>query len=203
MEGIYFNLEKIIEESEDTYLCSKILGTPVFPEKFLLNKNGKCILNDADYFIMQLNLEDIADKITSLPKKGMLYFFINADTLKTKVLFAKDLEETPLEVWNDINCAFSTEDYGQTNGYKMTFDNNLKEGHYIIGSINPNLDLEMDTDINGYITLLEIDFLSLPHSKMLLFGNLAISGGHYVFLIKENDLKNLNFENVIFIDKEN
>ena len=203
MEGIFFNLEKIVEESEDTYLCSKILGTPVFPENFLLNKNGKCILSDSDYFIMQLNLEDIKNINTPLPNKGMLYLFINVDTLKPKVLFAKDLEEAPLEVWDDINCAFSTEDYGQTTGYKMTFDDNLKEGHYIIGSINPDLDLEMDTDINGYVTLLEIDFLSLPHGKMLLFGDLAISGGHYVFLIKANDLINLNFKNVIFIDKEN
>lgn len=203
MEGIYFSLKRIEEENEETYLCSKILGTPVFPENFLVNKTGKCILNDSDYFIMQLNLEDIADKKTPLPKKGMLYFFINADTLKPKVLFAKDLEEAPLEVWDDINCAFSTEDYGQTTGYKMTFDNNLKEGYYIIGSINPDLDLEMDTDINGYVTLLEIDFLSLPHGKMLLFGDLAISGGHYVFLIKEDDLINLKFNNVKFIDIEN
>lgn len=202
MEGIYFSLKRIEEENEETYLCSKILGTPVFPEKFLFNKNGKCILNDADYFIMQLNLEDIADKNASLPKKGMLYFFINVDTLKPKVLFAKDLEEAPLEVLNDINFAFSVEDFGQTTGYKISFDNNLKEGHYILGDINPNLDLEMDMDTNGYITLLEIDFLSLPHSDMLLFGDLATSGGHYVFLIKEKDLINLNFKNVKFVDTE-
>ena len=63
MKNIYFNLNRIEEENEKTYLCSKILGTPVFPENFLLNGNGKCILGDADYFIMQLNLEDIADKI--------------------------------------------------------------------------------------------------------------------------------------------
>lgn len=203
MKNIYFNLNKIEEENEETYLCSKILGTPVFLENFLSNENGKCILGDADYFIMQLNLEDIADRNTPLPKKGMLYFFINVDTLKPKVLFAKDLDEAPLEVWNDINCAFLTEDYGQTNGYKMIFDSNLKEGHYILGDVNHDLDLEMDTDIDGYVTLLEIDFLSLPHSEMLLFGDLAISGGHYVFLIKESDLINLYFRNIKFIDKEN
>ena len=66
---IYLHKE---EENEETYLCSKILGTPVFPKKFFLNKNGKRILNDEDYFI-----------------------------LKPKVLFAKDLEEAPLEVWKD------------------------------------------------------------------------------------------------------
>lgn len=202
MEGIYFSLKRIEEENEETYLCSKILGTPVFPEKFLFNKNGKCILNDADYFIMQLNLEDIKNINTPLPNKGMLYLFINVDTLKPKVLFAKDLEKAPLEVLNDINFAFSVEDFGQTTGYKISFDNNLKEGHYILGDINPNLDLEMDMDTNGYITLLEIDFLSLPHSDMLLFGDLATSGGHYVFLIKENDLINLNFKNVKFVDTE-
>ena len=71
---------------------------------------------------------------------------------------------------------------------------------YILGDVNPDLDLEMDTDIDGYVTLLEIDFLSLPHSEMLLFGDLAISGGHYVFLIKETDLMNLNFNDVKFVD---
>lgn len=203
MDEIYFNLTKIEEENEETYLRSKILGAPVFPQNFLYNKKGRCILKDSDYFVMQLNLEEIVDKNTLLPKTGMIYFFINVDTLKPKVLFAKDLNGITLEVWNDINCAFSTEDYGQTIGYKMTFDNNLKEGHYILGDINPNLDLEMDTDIDDYVTLLEIDFLSLPNSEMLLFGDLAISGGHYVFLIKEDDLINLKFKNVKFIDIEN
>ena len=37
---------------------------------------------------------------------------------------------------------------------------------------------------------------------MLRFGELGISDGRYIFLIKEEDLENLNFSNIKFIDKE-
>ena len=201
MEGIYFKLNKIENENPETYKCSKLLGTPVFPKDFLLNKKGECILTDSDYYIMQLNLEDVANRNTPLPKEGMLYFFIDVNTFEPKVLFAKNINEVPLEVWDDINDGFSL-DFGETIGYEMVFDKDLDEGHYVLGEVNPDLDLETDMDIDGYVTLLEIDFLSLPNDNMLRFGELAISDGRYIFLIKEDDLSKLKFSKVKFIDKE-
>lgn len=203
MDGIYFSFLKIEEENENTYTSSKILGAPVFPKDFLYDKNNNFILDDEDFFIMQLNLKDIANYNTSLPKQGMLYFFINVYTYKPKILFTQeDVDNIDLELWDDINDAFD-EEYGEKNGYKLIFNNCLNEGSFILGSINPDIDLDADIDTNGYITLLEIDFLSLPNSNILLFGELAILGGRYIFLINEKDLENLDFSNVDYVDKEN
>lgn len=202
MEGVYFRQEKIEKESPKTYLYSKFLGVPVFPAGFLRNKKGESILADEDYFIMQINLEDIADRQTLLPKKGMLYFFINVETLQPKVLYAKDDEECDLEVYDDINEGFDKDSFGETVGYRLVFDKALEEGHFILGDINPDIDLETDVDTNGYVTLLEIDCLNLPNDNILKFGDLAVGEGHYIFLIKETDLKKLNFSKVVFVEKE-
>ena len=122
-----------------------------------------------------------------------------ADPIRRTILNL--LKNGPLTA-GDINDHFEEEVFGETNGYELVFENNLEEGHYVFGDINPDLDLETDTDIDGYVTLLEIDFLSLPHDNMLRFGELGISDGRYIFLIKEEDLENLDFSNVKFIDKE-
>lgn len=202
MEGIYFTQEKIEEESPETYACSKFLGAPAFPQGFLLNKNGESILSDADYFIMQINLEEIAERETPLPKTGMLYFFIDVDTFKPKVLYAKDVENCRFEVYDDINDGFDKGGFGETDGYKLVFDESLDEGHFILGDVDPDIDLETDIDTDGCITLLEIDYLSLPNDDILKFGALAPGDGHYVFLIKEEDLIKRKFSRVIFVDKE-
>ena len=201
MKGIYFTQTSIDVESPETYLCSKFLGAPAFPQNFLLDKDGESILSDADYFIMQINLEDVADRASPLPKKGMLYFFIDVDTLTPKILLADDLDSGTLEVYDDINDGFS-DDFGQTGGYRLVFDATLDEGHCFLGEIDPNIGLESDVDTHVYVNLLEIDFLALPSEDMLRFGDLAIGGGHYVFLVKEDDLKGLDFSRVLFIDKE-
>lgn len=202
MDGIYFTQKRIEGETEETYIKSKFLGTPVFPEGLLYDENDEFILYDTEYYIMQLNLEEIAGKNPKLPQKGMLYFFIDVDTLEPRVIYAKSLENCRLEIIDDINDHFEEEVFGETNGYELVFENNLEEGHYVFGDVNPDLDLETDTDIDGYVTLLEIDFLSLPHDNMLRFGELGISDGRYIFLIKEEDLENLDFSNIKFIDKE-
>lgn len=202
MKSIYFTQKKIIEENENTFCSSKILGTPTFPEGFLYGEDGEFILYDTEYFIMQLNLQEIKGRNDKLPKKGMLYFFIDVDTLEPRVLYANDITNCRLEIIDDINDHFEEEVYGEKEGYQLIFDETLEDGHYVFGDINPDLDLETDIDTEGYVTLLEIDFLALPHTNMLRFGELGISDGRYVFLIKEDDLERLDFSNIIFIDKE-
>lgn len=201
MRGIYFKQTKIVQETNETFVCSKFLGAPVFPENFLFNKNGKCILKQSDYFIMQLNLKEISKYESMLPKYGMLYFFIDVDTLKPKILYAKDIENCNLEVWDDINEHFD-KGFGEVVGYKLVFCEVGAETHYLDGNINLDIDLQSITDVNGYVTLLEIDYLSLPNENMLRFGNMAIYGGRYIFLIKEEDLINQKFNKVKFIETE-
>lgn len=202
MEGIYFTQKKIENEGPETYACSKFLGTLAIPQGLLHNKDGEFILTDADYFVMQLNLADIADRETLLPKEGMLYFFVDVDDLKPKVIFAKDISNCKLEVYDDINDGFDRESYGETDGYRLVFDKSLDDGHYVLGDVDPDLDLETDIDIDGYVTLLEIDYLALPNDNMLNFGELAPGDGHYIFLIKEDDLKKCRFSRVKLVDKE-
>ena len=98
MDGIYFTQKRIEGETEETYIKSKFLGTPVFPEGLLYDENDEFILYDTEYFIMQLNLEEIAGKNPKLPQKGMLYFFIDVDTLEPRVIYAKSLENCRLEI---------------------------------------------------------------------------------------------------------
>lgn len=201
MEGVYFSQVKIDKETLETYDCSKFLGVPAFPVDFLRNDKGESLISAADYFIMQLNLRDVADRETPLPKEGMLYFFIDVDTFKPKVFFTEDVE-CDYEVYDDINDGFDKRDFGQTDGYRLVFDKTLSTGHYFLGDINPDIDLGMDVDTDGYITLLEIDYLSLPSNDLLKFGALAPFDGRYIFLIKEADLKRLDFSKVKFVDKE-
>ena len=191
-------------ENEISVGASKLFGSPDIFEGF---EWPSIEVDGEEYdlsFIGQINLKDVAKYDTEglLPKKGMLYFFIDVDTLEPRVIYAKSLENCRLEIIDDINDHFEEEVFGETDGYELVFEDDLEDGHYVFGDVNPDLDLETDTDIDGYVTLLEIDFLSLPHDNMLRFGELGISDGRYIFLIKEDDLKKLKFSKVKFIDKE-
>lgn len=199
MQATYFSLKQIQQEGPETYALSKLLGVPVFPIGFLKHKNGKSKLSPADYFVMQLNLQELANFPTQLPKQGMLYFFVDVDSLQPKVLFADDLD-CDWGFVDDINDGFAPE-FGNTQGYQVVFDGQLQEGHFVAGDINPDIDLEADLDTTGYVTLLEIDKLCLPHDNMLKFGNFA-GDGRYVFLIKQSHLQKHDFSKVVLVEKE-
>lgn len=192
MNGIYFT-QKPIEDSSENYTSSKFLGSPTVPLHFLDDHP----LSDDDFFIAQINLEDLKGKQTLLPDKGFLYFFLDVDTLEPTVYFTED---EPAEVIIDINESFEGE-YGATDAYQLFFDSDLDEGHYLLGEVNPDVGLEGYTDLNGKLTLLEIDALAIPE-EIFSFYSIARGSGRYTFLIKESDLLKRDFSRVEMIDCE-
>lgn len=186
MEKLYFKIRKMEVEDSSNYEISKMFGSPVFPTDFF-EKNK---LND-DFFLLQINLEEIKDMQNILPKEGYLYFFLNILEYPyvPKVLYTKEEITT---VYDDINEVF--EEMGDYHGYELVFGSD-DEGHFIIGDIDPNLDLDCEIDTTGYVTLLQIDSLNLPNNIC----QLGEPDGWYIFLIKEDDLRNLNFKNVKFV----
>ena len=194
MKPIYFKLKRVEKEKNEELDHSKFLGAPVFPEGFL-DKHG---IGENDYFLLQMNLEELKDKDTLLPKEGFLYFFVDVDTYEAKVFHTT---EELKEVYDDINEGFDEEDFGDTKAQYMYFDDELKEGHYILGDIEEDLDLEAYTDTEGYVTLLSVDSLELdPKHPIWRFASIAPLDGWYLFLIKEEDLKKGDFSHVKFVD---
>ena len=190
MEKIYFKLKRIDKETPSTFVKSKILGSPVFPMDYF-NKHNL----DDKYFVMQINLEELTKykKDHLLPKVGYLYLFLDVASypFKPVVLYTNDEVEC---VYDDINENFL--EYGDYFGYELNFCDNDKFAHYILGEIDLDMDLDCEIDTTGYVVLLQFDSLELPNNVLQL-GNYD---GWYIFLIKEEDLKNHNFENVIFLE---
>lgn len=187
MEKLYFKIRKIEEENSSNYEISKMFGSPVFPTDFF-EKNK---LND-DFFLIQINLAEIKDLQDVLPKEGYLYFFLNILEYPyiPKVFYTNEEITT---VYDDINEVF--EEMGDYHGYELVFGDNSEDAHFILGDIDQDLDLDCEINTEGYVTLLQIDSLNLPNGIC----QLGEPDGWYIFLIKENDLKNLNFKNVKFI----
>lgn len=188
MKNIYFKFTKINEENEDTYLVSKIMGSPAFPTHFLENNHLEEM-----YFVMQLNLSELSCYDTLLPKEGMLYFFLDITSYPYEPIVIYTNEEITT-VYDNINEGF--EEYGDISSYKLEFTQDKEDGHIILGDIDPSLDLDCEIDTTGYIMLLNIDSLMLPE-KTLTLGN---PDGWYIYLIKEEDLKKQDFSKVKFVD---
>ncbi len=183
-----FKLKKIEIENETNYKKSKIGGSPVFPLGFFQKQNL-----DEDLFIAQINLSEINNQL--LPKKGFLYFFLNIDMYPyvPKVLYT---DEEVREVFENINEGF--EDYGEIEGYEIVPSND-DTGLLFCSEVHQNLALELESyievDANELISLLEFDSLELPFNVL----NLGTPDGWYLFLIKKEDLKKLDFSKVEFI----
>lgn len=188
MNNIYIKLNKIKEENETTYEVSKMLGSPVFPRYYLQDNNLEEL-----FFVMQINLEEIKDYQDYLPKEGYIYIFLDTSRYPyiPKVLYTN---EEVIEVYDDINEQFF--EYGNYQGYSLSFSLDEESPHYILGNIDVDLDIDCEIDTTGYVVLLSIDSLELPQ-RVLTIGQ---PDGWYIFLIKEEDLKKLDFSKVKFID---
>lgn len=68
---INFVLERVELEPNEMLDTSKVFGAPAFPKDFM-NRHR---LNE-DYFFAQINLDELKEYDTPLPKEGMLYFFL-------------------------------------------------------------------------------------------------------------------------------
>ena len=194
MERIKFGLKRLEEEPNADLDACKLLGSPVMPEGFL----DKAKLDESDYFIAQIRCDALPSR-KPFPEKGYLYIFLNIDTLKPRVLYTED---EPAELYGDINDAFDPSACGDSTCLQMDFSE--EGGCSLFGEVDPDIGLEGMTSLEGKLTLLEIDALSLPQGEQrpFLFGNYGNSDGHWVFLINEKDLAKKNFKNVEFVELE-
>ena len=194
MRPIYFSFNRVEEEENNSYDRSKLLGVPAVPSGFLDDK-----LTEDDYFIGQINLEEIATEDSPLPKKGFLYFFVDVDTSKAKVLYT---EEEPNELITDINDGSDPVSYGDTHALYMDFDDNEEDGCAILSDKGEDIGLESFLEDGDYEILLLLDSLSMPDGdqKALTFADIAPYDGYYVFLIKRDDLAKHDFSKVLFLD---
>lgn len=192
MKPIYFTQTKVDPEPGPLLDRSKFLGAPAFPEGFM-DRNE---LGDTDYFIAQVNLEEVGEQ-DLLPSHGYLYFFLDVLTLEPKVFFEQG---EPAEVVSDFNEAFDPDEFGPIEAYHFVFG--VDKGHFLFGDPDPDLDLGMYLENpEDYVTLLQIDSLSLPDGEALFqIGSLAPYDGYYIFLIKREDLEKLDFTKVRYID---
>lgn len=195
MKSLHFSVNRVLEEENATLDTSKLLGAPVFPEDFFEKNN----IDVNDYFVAQLNLSEIKDPNGLLPKTGLLYFFLDINSLLPKVIYEPREPET---VMDDINDGFDEESCGNTHALYMEFnDEDEPREQLLLGDIDPDLDLGCFLDIDGYVTLLQLDALELPQEHPVLqFTTLSKYDGYYIFLIKESDLRKGDFSKVKFVD---
>ena len=193
MERLRFSVKRVEEEPNGELDACKLLGSPVMPEGFF----DAAKLDDYDYFVAQIRCDALPSR-APFPTKGYLYVFLNADTLKPKVLYT---EKEPAEVIGDVNASFDPS-LGDATCLQMVFDG--KGGCSLFSEIDPDIGLEGYTDTDGKLTLLQLDGLTLPpdEEKPFRFGNFGLGDGHWVFLIKEEDLIKKNFKHVEFYELE-
>ena len=194
MEPLRFRLNRVEEEPNADLDACKLLGSPVMPANFMKRSR----LKDDDYFVAQIRCDAFPSR-APFPDKGYLYVFLNINTLKPRVLYT---EKDPEELIDGVNEAFDIESCGDPTCLQMVFDE--KGGSFIFGDIDRNLDLETDVEIDGKVTLLQIDALSLPEAEQrpFRFGDFGMTEGYWVFLIPEEDLAKKDFSRVEFVEVE-
>ena len=189
-----FNLIRVENEENKNLDACKLLGAPVMPKGFLESLK----LEPEDYFVAQIDCGAV-DGDSRFPKKGFLYFFLNINSLQPKVFFT---EKEPEELIEDVNDGFDRESCGDPTC--LAFDFGEEGTSFLFDEVDPDIGLEGSADLDGKLTLLEIDALALPEGKEhpFAFTNFAMLDGHMVFLIKEEDLAKRNFKRVEFVEVE-
>lgn len=174
----------VIDEKEEKLTAefdkSKLFGSPCLP------KGYEDKFKDSIFFLGQINLSELASFKTPLPKKGMLYFFLDMITypIRAKVFYRNEEADHVIDGFNEGFGNLLSE---PENAFYLHF----KEGE---GSIELLSDVH-EGEIDGYnakgeIALLKID--SLEESK--LFPTLDKPDDVYYFLIKKTDLEKGLFE---------
>lgn len=179
---INFILERVELEPNDMLDTSKVFGAPTFPKDFM-SRNG---LNDSYYFA-QLNLDELKEYDTPLPKEGMLYFFLRPTKYSFKPVVIYSNEEL-YEVMDDVNEVFEELDF--KDGLYMKFCSQGESGYLL-----DELDQEVPelNDADQYIVLLKVDPLNVLASDFPIFNN---PDDEIYFMIKSKDLEECNFRKV-------
>ena len=181
---INFVLERVELEPNDMLDTSKLFGAPTFPKDFM-NKHR---LNE-DYFFAQINLDELKDYDTPLPKVGMLYFFLRWQKydIKPVVIYSK---EELYEVMDDVNEVFEELDF--KDALYMKFAKQGKSG-YLLDEFDQEVP---EADRDDYIVLLKVDPLNVLASDFPIFAN---PDDEIYFVIDKNDLSANNFKKVKLI----
>lgn len=167
-----FNLDNIITyENDEDMMKSKLFGSPVFPKRFIRKRHLENY-----YFLMQINLEDIKDKLT-LPSDGLIYIFLDIENdYKPKVLYT---QEVIAECVDYIDEVYS--DMGEFNAIY------LKDGF-------EHIVLEKDED---EVVILSLDLKKMPEGYLTCFNDYSFLEIRMPF----EDLSICTFDNVKLILK--
>lgn len=194
MIGIKYRL--VENELQDELDSSKFFGSPVFPEGLL-----ECLDPD-DVFIGQINLEDIKNYNDVLPKEGVLYFFININMYpyqgkvvysnKERYLVVDDINDEFIEGYQ-IPKAMYMEFYEVDDDINTKCEYNWEDfGIQMLGDY-PDF-IEEEYCLTDYRCLLMIDAMEVE-----IFPNFGSYDGYIFFMIREEDLINQNFNDILLI----
>ena len=181
---INFVLERVELEPNEMLDTSKLFGAPAFPKDFM-NRHR---LND-DYFFAQINLEELKEYDTPLPKSGMLYFFLRFQKYNIKPIVIYSNEEL-YEMMEDVNEVF--EELNFKDALYMKFCPQGESG-YLLDEFDQEVP---EADSDDYVVLLKVDPLNVLASDFPIFNN---PDDEIYFVIKEEDLKQNNFKKVKLI----
>ncbi|MCR5078953.1 MAG: DUF1963 domain-containing protein [Bacilli bacterium] len=193
MEMIRFRLKRVEKEENKDLDASKLLGSPVFPKNFLKRNR----IGSNYYFLAQINCAELPS-ISPFPSKGYLYFFVDINEFKAKVVFT---EEELEELIEDINDNFDREICGDPTCLRMEFEDGGEGESGVFGDIDPNIGLEGETEVEGKVVLLQLDAYSLPEDpRPLTFSDFGLRDGYWVFLIEKDDLEKGDYRRVELIE---
>ncbi len=139
-----FTLDEIKEYEEDEDLIkTKLFGSPIFPKRFIKKRHLENY-----YFLMQINLSKIENKLT-LPNEGIIYIFMdpyNDNTLK--ILYTQEVIAECVD--------YIDEPYKDLGLFNAIY---IKEGsdHMLISQDEDELtllSLNLDKMPEGYLTFL-------------------------------------------------
>lgn len=120
---------RVCEKGEAEYEGSRFFGEPVVPEKWAMKEPW----SEDCYFLCQINLDDIRglDAEGLLPKKGLIYFFVNTDSdeLDIKVFYTAKEPDT---IYEEVNMGFDEIGYDLFTDYVMRFSKD-DSNCYILG----------------------------------------------------------------------
>lgn len=120
---------RVCERGEAEYEGSRFFGDPVVPGKWAAREPW----TEDCWFLCQINLEEVRglDAEGLLPRKGMLYFFVNEDSddLDIKVLYTAREPDT---IYEEANMGFDEVGYDLFTDYVMRFGGDGSDG-FILG----------------------------------------------------------------------
>lgn len=167
-----FKLDEIKEyEEDDELIKTKLFGSPIFPKRFIKKRHLENY-----YFLMQINLEEIENKLT-LPNTGIIYIFLNPDNNnELKILYTQEVIAECVD--------YIDEPYADLGAYNAIY---IKEGsdHSLIEQNDDEvtlLKLDLDKMPDGYLSFLN------DYHKLIIkmpYEDLAICQFDYATLILE------------------